>query len=194
LCRVALSFPVKLTNHADIKRYASASLYPCKRSFTTSDRGKTDTSSASSHRSSGLSARSQGSASASGPEPEPAANASASAVGARPSRSPNPAPIGTPPPFKEVAAIASKVTGIKDKLHVFKDYYKDELWTTPNIITYTRMVCSPLLGWAVVNDHKNVALAGCAIAAFSDWLDGYIAKNYDQMTVLGGMLDPAAGA
>jgi cardiolipin synthase len=75
---------------------------------------------------------------------------------------------------------------------VFTDYYGKELWTIPNIITYTRMFSSPFLGLAIVYDYKTAALAGCSIAAFSDWLDGYIAKNYNQMTVLGGMIDPAA--
>jgi len=96
-------------------------------------------------------------------------------------------------PVTAVRGVAKKVTNIKEKLHVYKDYYKDELWTVPNIITYIRMFCSPVLGWAIVHDYKSAALAGCAIAAFSDWLDGYIAKNYNQMTVLGGMIDPAAG-
>ena len=54
------------------------------------------------------------------------------------------------------------------------------------------MGASPFLGMAIAYDYKSIALGGCAVAAFSDWLDGYIAKNYNQMTVLGGMLDPAA--
>jgi len=95
-------------------------------------------------------------------------------------------------PIIAVKGLGKKVTNIKHNIHLFKDYYRDELFTIPNIITYTRMFCSPFLGWAIVHDYKQVALAGCAIAAFSDWLDGYIAKNYDQMTVLGGMIDPAA--
>ena len=69
---------------------------------------------------------------------------------------------------------------------------REEIWTIPNIITYLRMGVSPLLGMAIVYDYKSVAVLGCAVAGFSDWLDGYIAKNYNQMTVLGGMLDPAA--
>jgi cardiolipin synthase (CMP-forming) len=35
-------------------------------------------------------------------------------------------------------------------------------------------------------------LAGVLIAGFSDWLDGYIARRYNQQTVLGAFLDPAA--
>lgn len=37
-----------------------------------------------------------------------------------------------------------------------------------------------------------IALSGCIVAAISDWLDGYIAKNYDMKTTLGGLLDPLA--
>jgi cardiolipin synthase len=39
---------------------------------------------------------------------------------------------------------------------------------------------------------KGIALGGCIISGFSDWLDGYIARTYDQKTVLGAFLDPVA--
>ena len=56
----------------------------------------------------------------------------------------------------------------------------------------SRIVASPLLVYAIANDMKEAALGGCLLAGFSDWLDGYIAKNYNQMTTLGGYLDPIA--
>ena len=71
-------------------------------------------------------------------------------------------------------------------------YSKSEWSTIPNLITMTRMASSPLLAYAIVHDQKKIALIGCCVAAFSDWLDGYIAKNYDQSTVLGGLIDPIA--
>ena len=64
--------------------------------------------------------------------------------------------------------------------------------TIPNIITATRMACTPFLGWAVCMDYKTVALWGCVAASFSDWLDGYIARKFDQKSFLGGYLDPLA--
>lgn len=70
--------------------------------------------------------------------------------------------------------------------------FSKELWTVPNMITISRIVASPGLALAIAYDMKEVALVGCLVAGFSDWLDGYIAKNYNQMTVLGGMLDPIA--
>ena len=71
--------------------------------------------------------------------------------------------------------------------------YKGESWfNLPNSITLSRMIASPALVYFIVQDMKGMALGGCCLAAFSDWLDGYIAKNYNQTTVLGGMIDPIA--
>jgi cardiolipin synthase len=39
---------------------------------------------------------------------------------------------------------------------------------------------------------KDLALFGCIFGAFTDWLDGYIAKNYNQKSIWGGILDPVA--
>ena len=51
--------------------------------------------------------------------------------------------------------------------------------TIPNMITICRILGSPVIMMAIANDMKKTALFGCIIAGFSDWLDGYIAKNYD---------------
>ena len=37
-----------------------------------------------------------------------------------------------------------------------------------------------------------MAFYGCVVAAASDYVDGYLAKNYHMATVLGGYLDPMA--
>jgi cardiolipin synthase (CMP-forming) len=55
-----------------------------------------------------------------------------------------------------------------------------EIWTIPNIITISRIASSPLIAIAIASDMKEAALIGCTVGAFSDWLDGYIAKNYNQ--------------
>jgi cardiolipin synthase len=54
------------------------------------------------------------------------------------------------------------------------------------------MLASPFLGAAIAYDMKGVALGGCLLAAVSDWLDGHIAKNYNQKSYLGSLLDPLA--
>lgn len=56
-------------------------------------------------------------------------------------------------------------------------------WTVPNIITLTRISASPLLVYAIANDMKTLAMVGCVAGGASDWLDGYIARNYNQKVV-----------
>lgn len=67
-----------------------------------------------------------------------------------------------------------------------------ELNTAPNIITMSRIVASPLLVAAMVYDYKEVVVGGLVVFAFTDWLDGYIARKYNQQTVMGAFLDPLA--
>eukprot|EP01038_Epipyxis_sp_PR26KG_P009945 gene9945-13378_t len=67
-----------------------------------------------------------------------------------------------------------------------------EIYTIPNIITISRIAASPLLAYAISIDMKEVALGGCVVLAFSDWLDGYLAKVLNQRTILGSFLDPVA--
>ena len=74
----------------------------------------------------------------------------------------------------------------------FFDFNNKELWTVPNVITISRILASPLLAYTIYSDLKQESLIGCVVFAFSDWLDGYIAKNYNQATVLGSCLDPIA--
>ena len=68
----------------------------------------------------------------------------------------------------------------------------ENIWNIPNILTLSRIISSPFLTYAIINDYKTIALAGCMISALTDWLDGYIAKTYNMKTVFGSFLDPLA--
>lgn len=85
-----------------------------------------------------------------------------------------------------VTSNSSIVSYIKGLVH------NKEVNTIPNIITMSRIVSSPLLTLAIVNDMKTAALCGCLAFAVSDWLDGYLAEKLNQKTVLGAFLDPVA--
>lgn len=74
----------------------------------------------------------------------------------------------------------------------YKQITKERILTIPNIITTARILSSPIIGMAILYDMKMFALGGCVLSAFSDWLDGYIAKNYDQESIIGSFLDPVA--
>lgn len=64
--------------------------------------------------------------------------------------------------------------------------------STPNIITMMRICSTPALSYFILTQQYTYALTGCILAAISDGLDGYIARNYDGKTVLGTYLDPFA--
>lgn len=69
-------------------------------------------------------------------------------------------------------------------------------WTIPNILTVARLLAA--LGIALVYlvafrplaDWLALALFGAA--ALTDYLDGYIARKYNQISAFGRMLDPIA--
>lgn len=69
----------------------------------------------------------------------------------------------------------------------------DQILTIPNIITMSRVACIPYIIYYIhTNDHLNACLLFC-YAAVSDFLDGYIARNWPgQSSIIGGILDPLA--
>ena len=70
--------------------------------------------------------------------------------------------------------------------------YLYELYTIPNALSALRIAAAPGVGWLVWEGHHDWAVAATAGLAFTDWLDGYIAKNYNQTSVVGKFLDPMA--
>ena len=68
----------------------------------------------------------------------------------------------------------------------------EQMKSLPNLITAGRLASTPILSFLIVTHQHQAALVGCLLAAFSDGLDGYIAKHYDMATVLGTYLDPFA--
>ncbi|MEO2013696.1 MAG: CDP-diacylglycerol--glycerol-3-phosphate 3-phosphatidyltransferase [Fuerstiella sp.] len=61
----------------------------------------------------------------------------------------------------------------------------------PNLITVSRFVLALVLFGMIDVGGYWVASAGLFVfAASTDWLDGYLARKYGQVTVLGRILDP----
>jgi cardiolipin synthase len=65
-------------------------------------------------------------------------------------------------------------------------------WTIPNLITLGRIGLILAFGVLLVMEHDALAITALAIAGVSDWLDGYLARRWNQQTELGRILDPAA--
>lgn len=65
----------------------------------------------------------------------------------------------------------------------------------PNALTIMRIMLIPVLVVVFYFPFKNhLIVAACifAVAAITDWLDGYLARRLGQMTAFGAFLDPVA--
>jgi cardiolipin synthase len=72
---------------------------------------------------------------------------------------------------------------------------RNPLFLIPNIITIARILAIIPIVWLVMDGDiimRLVALIIYVIAALSDWLDGYLARAWNQYSPLGRMLDPIA--
>lgn len=72
---------------------------------------------------------------------------------------------------------------------------QSQLTQIPNLITIARIVAIPVVVALVMTGDTNlrlVALILYIVAAASDWLDGYLARKWNQTSPLGRMLDPIA--
>lgn len=69
-------------------------------------------------------------------------------------------------------------------------------WSLPNILTYGRVAAVPvvagLLFWPEIHWVRWTALGLFALAAITDFFDGYLARVWQQQSSLGRMLDPIA--
>jgi cardiolipin synthase (CMP-forming) len=70
-----------------------------------------------------------------------------------------------------------------------------KVWTVPNMLTYGRILAVPIVaGLLMLGDNTSrwVALGIYILAAVTDFLDGYLARKWQQQSALGRMLDPIA--
>ncbi len=65
--------------------------------------------------------------------------------------------------------------------------------TIPNVISVVRLMLVPVFVWLLFgrNDRGNASLLLGGLGG-TDWIDGYIARRYDQGSALGKILDPVA--
>lgn len=65
--------------------------------------------------------------------------------------------------------------------------------TVPNAISMARLLGVPVFLWLVLGPHADGWAVGLLVlAGLSDWLDGVIARAWNQQSRLGQVLDPAA--
>lgn len=74
------------------------------------------------------------------------------------------------------------------------------MWNVPNSLTLLRILLIPVFigilyapdAWLTMHEKNLVATVIFALAAITDWLDGYFARILNQSSAFGAFLDPVA--
>lgn len=68
----------------------------------------------------------------------------------------------------------------------------ENIYTIPNMLTFTRILSAPIIGYLVVHQQLYWAVSLFAYSCVTDFVDGWIARHYKLQTVVGSVIDPMA--
>ena len=63
--------------------------------------------------------------------------------------------------------------------------------TIPNVLSIARLVLIPVFLWLLGTAQYGWALAVVIVSSLTDFVDGYIARRFNQVSRIGQLLDPA---
>lgn len=66
----------------------------------------------------------------------------------------------------------------------------DRVWTVPNILSLVRLVLALVLFVVIEAGRNGAALGLFVVAASTDWVDGWWARTFNQVSRLGRIFDP----
>jgi cardiolipin synthase len=69
---------------------------------------------------------------------------------------------------------------------------KEQFMTVPNLLSMLRLALVPVFLYLLLNEKYLSAIIILALSSLTDYLDGYFARKFNQVTRLGQLLDPAA--
>ncbi|CAG8595523.1 24748_t:CDS:2, partial [Cetraspora pellucida] len=69
---------------------------------------------------------------------------------------------------------------------------RETLLNIPNVLTFSRLIVSPFVGYFILNEQYEIALGAFVYAGITDLLDGIIARHYNLKTMVGTVIDPLA--
>jgi len=68
----------------------------------------------------------------------------------------------------------------------------ENIYTIPNLLTFSRLIAAPIIGYLVLHDYHAWAVGLFAYAGITDLVDGYIARRWNLQTVVGTVIDTMA--
>ncbi|MGA2804532.1 MAG: CDP-alcohol phosphatidyltransferase family protein [Acidimicrobiales bacterium] len=69
----------------------------------------------------------------------------------------------------------------------------DRVWTLPNVISFTRIALLGVFCWLLFGPGERIAATLVLMfVGVTDFLDGYLARKFHQVSTLGKVLDPVA--
>ncbi|XP_018851913.2 cardiolipin synthase (CMP-forming), mitochondrial [Juglans regia] len=98
-------------------------------------------------------------------------------------------------PIKLGLGSASPGQAVLDRVEPSKEHadaFVESFVNLPNLISMSRLLSGPVLGWMITNEWYSAAMVGLAISGATDWLDGYVARKMRIDSVVGSYLDPLA--
>ncbi len=68
----------------------------------------------------------------------------------------------------------------------------ENIYTVPNVLTFSRLIAAPAIGYLILHDQHAWAVGLFAYAGITDLIDGWIARRWKLQTVVGSVVDPMA--
>lgn len=69
----------------------------------------------------------------------------------------------------------------------------DRVWTVPNALSLLRLLAIPVFVWLALGPQEDLAAAlVLVLIGLTDYLDGMLARRWNQITRVGQLLDPIA--
>lgn len=76
---------------------------------------------------------------------------------------------------------------------VYRRTGEERILTVPNAITTARLLAIPVFVWLLFGQENRAAAAVLlGVLGATDWVDGFVARRYHQVTEVGKILDPVA--
>ncbi|KAF1362080.1 hypothetical protein EJ07DRAFT_163951 [Lizonia empirigonia] len=94
---------------------------------------------------------------------------------------------------KDLSTTAKVAATLKSTLKLDTPAQRHEqIYNIPNFLTLTRLIATPVVGYLIIHNQHLAAFSLFTYAAFSDLLDGWIARKWKLQTVVGSVVDPMA--